>query len=204
MSDITTDENTKIGLVVMASGLGKRFGGNKLMEVIGDKPIIKWVLDSTKDLFDKRVVVTRHKDVKELCDSLNMDCILHDFTDRNDTVRLGLNSLIGDIDYCFFTVGDQPLLSRESFIKLINEAKNKKTMITRACCGQIEGSPVGFPKELFDELLNLPRGKGGNFIANNNPTLINRVEVIHEYELKDIDTIEDISCIMKYIYNINK
>lgn len=182
----------KIGLVIMASGLGKRFGSNKLMEPFNNKPLIRWVLDSTEGLFDKRVVVTRSREVFELCNNLNIKCILHEFPGRNDTVRLGLSEIEKDIDYCFFMQGDQPLISRESIEKLILCASENRGKIVRAGYRDNVGSPMGFPYELFDELLNLPNGKGGNYIAKNNHSCVQVVEVLHEYELWDVDTPSDL------------
>lgn len=186
-------EDLKIGLVVMASGLGKRFGGNKLMEPLEGKPLIQWILDTTDDLFEKRVVVTRSDDVKALCDALSIDCILHELPNRNDTIRLGLSSLMDDIDYCFFTPGDQPLISKESIVKMINEVKNNSDMIIRTSFDSLVGTPVGFPRVFFDELLNLPKKTGGNYIIKKNIELVESVQVKNEYELWDIDTASDLS-----------
>ena len=191
------EKELQIGLVVMASGLGKRFGGNKLMEIVEGKPLIKWILDSTENLFYKRIVVTRSAEVKALCDGLNIECIIHEYPNRNDTVRLGLSALIDDVDYCFFTPGDQPLIKRESIIRLIDEAKNQQDKIVRASFNNTVGSPVGFPKIYFSELLNLPEGKGGNFIVKENPTNVHNVEVNDEYELLDVDTVSDLEAIKK-------
>lgn len=191
----------RIGLVVMASGLGKRFGGNKLMEILGDKPLVKWVLDSTEGLFDKRIVVTRNRDVKALCDELGIDCIIHELPNRNDTVRLGLNAIINDIDYCFFTPGDQPLIDRETLTRLINEAQCNEDRIVRLSFRNTVGAPIGFPQKIFTELLDLPEGKGGNMVANNNLDLLYTVEADNEYELWDVDTVSDLDKIKKLINN---
>lgn len=192
-------KNKKIGLVIMASGLGKRYGGNKLMEELGDKPLIKWIIDTTDDLFDRRVVVTRNSDVKALCDSLNIECIKHEFPNRNDTVRLGLSALREEVDYCFFTPGDQPLISREAIAALIEATTEKNDRIIRAGYGKIAGSPMGFPKLFFNELLQLPEGKGGSWIAKNNQEAVDIIQVQDEYELWDIDTVEDMDKIKKIL-----
>ena len=191
MSNIEPND-IKIGLVIMASGLGKRFGGNKLMARLGDKPLIKWIIDITDGLFAKRVVVTRSSDVKDLCDFSGIECIVHDFPGRNDTVRLGLNAIMDEADYCFFMPGDQPLISKDTVSSLIEEAKNNKDYIVRTSYGDIAGAPVGFPKRFFSELLSLPEGKGGNLIAKKNPQLVRAVEAQHEYELWDVDTGDDL------------
>lgn len=192
-------ENIKIGLVVMASGLGKRFGGNKLMEDLGGKPLIRWILDSTDGLFEERIVVTRSSDIKALCDNLDIHCIMHELPGRNDTVRLGLSALINDIDYCFFTPGDQPLISRDTLCKLKNEAINNNGKIIRLNSGDVTGTPTGFPKKLFSELLDLPEGKGGNLVVNNNKELIHKVNADNEYELWDVDTVSDLNKILDLI-----
>ena len=96
----------KIGCVIMASGLGKRFGGNKLMADFHGKPMIQRALDASEGLFAKRVVVTRHEQVAALCRKQHVDVVLHDLPNRNDTVRLGLEAL-GDLDACMFLPGDQ-------------------------------------------------------------------------------------------------
>lgn len=195
-------ENNRMGLVIMASGLGKRFGGNKLVENLDNRPVIKWIIDITDNLFDKRVVVTRNKEVKALCDEINLECILHELPNRNDTVRLGLSSMMEDIDYCFFTPGDQPLIKKESIAKLIEKANDNPNKIVRTCYGDIVGSPVGFPKAFFDELLKLPEGKGGGWIAKNNSALLCTIEVQDEYELWDIDTVEDLKKVKSVLKNM--
>ena len=93
--------------------------------------------------------------MKSLCDSLNVECIFHELPNRNDTIRLGLSSLMDEVDYCFFTPSDQPLIKRESISKMIAQAKSADGMIFRTCFGDKVGSPVGFPKAFFDELLKL-------------------------------------------------
>ncbi len=183
----------------MASGLGKRFGSNKLMEILDNKPVINWVFDATEGLFDKRVVVSRSLEVKNLCNSLNIDCIIHDFPGRNDTVRLGLSSMINVVDYCFFMQGDQPLIQKESVSKLIEVALNNNDKIIRAGYKDKIGAPVGFPRVYFDELLILPEGKGGNWIAKKYPDKVCTVNVSKECELWDIDTVSDLELIRQQL-----
>lgn len=201
--NIMENSNVKIGLVIMASGLGRRFGGNKLLEMLGGKPIIKWILDTTDGLFDKRVVVTRSINVKELCERSGISCILHDLPGRNDTVRLGLSWLMNDVDYCFFTPSDQPLISRASIINLIDASKIYNKNIIRPCYKDSFGTPTGFPKRYFKELLNLPNHKGGNLIAKKYSDQVYKVNIFNEYELMDIDTVTDLMKIRELLDTIN-
>lgn len=191
-SSLANNKNSKhFGCVIMASGLGKRFGGNKLMAELGTKPMLQWILDTTRNMFDYRVVVTRDTDVQQLCIENNIDVILHEFPGRNDTVRLGLAGMKELVDYCFFTPADQPFITRESMIGLMDEALRDDKRIVRTAYGERVGAPICFPKWTFDELLNLPEGKGGGAVVKMHSDMVSLVQVASEIELDDIDTVED-------------
>ena len=179
----------KLGCVIMASGLGKRFGGNKLMADFLGEPMIQRALDATEGLFSRRVVVTRHESVANLCRAQNVDVILHALPHRNDTVRLGLEAL-GDLDCCMFLPGDQPLLRRETVAMLLENWKDNPNTIVRPVFEDNEGSPVLFPAWAFPELKNLPEGKGGGVVMKAHPHDIYRVSVADPFELADVDTPE--------------
>ena len=158
----------KLGCVIMASGLGKRFGSNKLMADFHGEPMIQRALRATDGLFVKRVVVTRHENVAALCREMGAEVVLHDLPHRSDTVRLGLKAL-GDLDACMFLPGDQPLLRRETVAMLLENWKDNPNSIVRPVYEDTEGSPVLFPAWAFSELLDLPEGKGGGVVIKNHP-----------------------------------
>lgn len=112
-----------IGCVIMASGLGKRFGSDKLTAPFMGKPLIDRVLCTTSgSLFADRIVVTRSKSVLQFCENAGIPVLFHEFPDRNDTVRLGLTALLAahpDLQGCLFALGDQPLLSRETLEAMV-------------------------------------------------------------------------------------
>lgn len=179
----------KIGCVIMASGLGKRFGSNKLMADFQGKPMIQRALEATAGLFSQCVVVTRHEDVAALCREQNVDVVLHDLPYRSDTVRLGLEAL-GDLDACMFLPGDQPLLRRETVANLLQNWQQHPDCIIRPIHEDTEGSPVLFPSWAFPELKNLPEGRGGGVVIKKHPQEIFRVAVSNPFELADADTPE--------------
>ena len=179
----------KLGCVIMASGLGKRFGSNKLMADFHGEPLIQRALRATDGLFAKRVVVTRHKSVAALCRELGADVVLHDLPHRSDTVRLGLEAL-GDLDACMFLPGDQPLLRRETVAMLLEIRKENPDRIIRPAYEDSEGSPVLFPAWAFPELKTLPEGKGGGVVIKNHPHEVYRASVFDPFELADADTPE--------------
>lgn len=106
----------------MASGVGARFGGNKLMAELCDAPLVGHVVRATDGLFSRRVVVTRRADVAALCETLGAQVILHDEPCRNDTVRLGMEAMNG-CDTVTFVQGDQPLIRPASIVALLRAAE---------------------------------------------------------------------------------
>ena len=175
------------GCVVMASGLGKRFGGNKLMADFFGKPLICSILDATEGHFARRVVVTRHDDVAALCRERGIQVIFHDLPHRSDTVRLGLEA-IGDRAGCMFCPADQPLLRRETIAALLLSAVNRSDCIWRTCFETTPGAPMLFPRWAFPELLTLPEGKGGGWVAKAHPDRVAMMNVSDPWELMDADT----------------
>lgn len=181
------------GCIIMASGQGTRFGGNKLLADFNGQPLINSSLNIIKNLFTASVVVTIHKEIQSLCIKQNIPVLLHNFPHRNDMIRLGLETIGNHIDRCVFLPADQPLLQKESMISLLLCAENDRNSIWRTCYGDIVGSPVIFPAEFFEELQNLPLRKGGSLVINNHPDRIRTISVSDINELRDIDTPDDLS-----------
>ena len=175
------------GCVIMASGMGKRFGANKLTAPFRGEPLICRALDATQDLFAKRVVVTRHMDVAILCREKDIPVLLHDLPRRSDTVRLGLAAL-GNLDGCLFLPGDQPLLRRETLQALLRCAKGEPHSIWRPQANGTPGSPVFFPKWAFPALSSLPDGMGGSAVMKHYPDRVRTMDISDPRELMDADT----------------
>lgn len=182
----------RFGCVIMASGQGKRFGGNKLMALFRGEPLICRILDATEGIFDARVVVTRHGDVAELCRERGIETVLHDLPFRSDTVRLGLEA-VGNVDGCLFCPGDQPLLGCAAVEELMKRAAARPERIWRTAYRDRVGAPVYFPKWCFEELRCLPRGEGGGVVVKKYPEQVGLSPVRDEYELMDVDTPQDLA-----------
>lgn len=187
----------KVGCVIMASGLGKRFGGNKLMADFGGKPMILWALQVSEALKAHRVVVTRHQDVADLCQELGVAVVFHDLPHRSDTVRLGLEAL-GDVDACMFLPADQPLLQPATVELLVSHWEADQQSILRPSCEETPGSPVIFPAWTFPQLRSLPEGTGGGWVMKQYPERVKTVPISDPYELMDADTPETLAMLKRH------
>ena len=186
------------GCIIMASGMGTRFGGNKLMTELCGVPLIQHVLRATEGLFARRVVVTRHSNVARLCDELGVEVVLHSKPRRNDTVRLGMEKMTG----CYtvmFVQGDQPLIGANSLTSLLRGAESFPECIWRASFEGTPGAPVLFPAWTFNELRSLPPGKGGGVVARAHKERVQTVEVSSKWELFDVDTPDDLRILQEHL-----
>ena len=184
----------KIGCVIMASGMARRFGSNKLLHDFHGEPMMVRILRSTAaTTISHRLVVTRHTEVEEICKTEQVPCLLHDLPRRSDTVHLGVENLLltePKLDGIMFAASDQPCLTAESIQNLCDAFAQDPSNIYRLCYGDIMGNPVIFPRSTFDALLNLPDGKGGGAVIKAHPELVRTVSAQDERELIDCDTPE--------------
>ena len=184
----------KIGCVIMASGMARRFGSNKLLHDFRGAPVVRRILDTmTAAPLAARVVVTRHREIRDICAEMKIPVVLHDLPEQSDTVRLGVEYLLehcSGMTGCMFAASDQPCLTAESVSALCEAFGGAPENIWRLAWQGTVGNPVLFPRSTFRELLNLPTGKGGGAVVKKHPELVRTVEVRDERELVDVDTPE--------------
>lgn len=184
----------EIGCVIMASGLAKRFGSNKLLAEFDGKPLLCRAFAATEGL--NRVVVTRSAQVQSLCEQSGVPVLHHALPFRSDTVRLGLEFLLTrfpSLTGCVFLPGDQPLLTRETLDGMVSAfctEPEQKSRIFRLCDPQTgtPGSPVLFGADYFEELKRLPEGKGGGVVVKRHQEQVALFPARHPAELMDADT----------------
>ena len=91
-------------------------------------------------------------------------------------------------------------VTKDDFIKNIeNNNINNNNKICRLAFNENAGAPVIFPECYYNELLTLPQGKGGGFIAKKHPAQVVLVPAQDEYELYDIDTPDDLIRLSRYL-----
>ena len=190
----------RISCVLMASGAGKRFGGDKLMVPFGTEPMICRALAATDTpLIACRVAVTRNTEAAELCRRMGAAVVLHDLPHRSDTVRLGLEALGEGLAGCLFCPCDQPLLTRASVEGLCRRFLAEPEFIWRLAYDGEAGSPILFPADCFPALMALPEGEGGSFVVRAQPERVRLAEASSPWELRDADTRQDLSGLLEHI-----
>ena len=198
-----------VGCVIMASGLSRRFGANKLLADFCGQPMLCRAFAATATPgITARIVVTRSADVQALCKAHGVPVLLHSLPGRNDTVRLGLSALLEQLpglSGCMFLPGDQPLLRRETVEAMAalfgsgqafpaeRQKETEREIFRLGAVAEndptpLVGSPVLFGSSFFPELLTLPEKKGGNVLLKKHPAQVHTVCIADPAELLDADT----------------
>ena len=179
----------KLGCVVMAAGNARRFGENKLAARFRGKSLIRRTLEAVpEDIFDAVAVVTQYPEITELAREFSFIAIRNEHPDFgiSHTIKLGLTEL-RDCDGVLFLVSDQPLLRRESVVKLAELWKQQPDKIAALGHGGVRGNPCLFPARFFPELLELREDRGGNAVIRRHEGDLILLEV-DGAELYDVDT----------------
>lgn len=235
---------SSISCIIMASGMSKRFGTNKLLASFNNNTLFENAINISHFVsFGKTLAVTRHDELVQICEREHIHCIKHNMPYRNDMVRLGVSHIIKEAccqkNNCtqgiLFLPADQPLITKTSlqllcllFIYYNNSYfacnstdkssnanndysnnnysnndysnnNNNNNKICRLAFNENAGAPVIFPACYYNELLTLPQGKGGGFIAKKHPAQVILVPAQDEYELYDIDTPDDLIRLSRYL-----
>lgn len=187
----------RLSIVIMASGYGKRYGSNKLLEEFRGRPLFSYALETAaRSDADSITVVTRFREIEQEIhskypkDMFRVVKNYHPERGISESLRLGLEAE-EESDGCCFMVCDQPLLKKETVDLLFNNFRKNQNQIYLCGDGLRRGNPVLFPKEFFPELLQLRGDSGGKQIIKKYPDRVSEVLVRDKTELYDIDSVED-------------
>lgn len=177
-------------IILMAAGIGRRFGGNKLLAPFHGRPLWEYAweraVEAKKKLGIQVLMVSGYQpllqapEVIPVCNDLPLLGASH-------TVRLGVKEAekLG-MQYAVFMVSDQPMLKTSSLKRLI-EAREPGKIVCLSKDGRA-GNPVVFHRDFFPELLALTGDRGGKMVMHRHMDAVKWVEADEMSELTDIDT----------------
>jgi molybdenum cofactor cytidylyltransferase len=194
MSRIIKEKTMKINCILLGAGNSKRFGSNKLLCEFKGSTVISYIINTvTKVDFNEIILVTQRKTFDEIRDKYNISKLLNTKPELGiaNSIKLAL-TYSKEADAYMFFVCDQPLISYETILEMIEVYVNGNKNIVCASYGEKIGNPVIFSSKYYQNLINLKGDKGGKIIVNSNLEDTLCYEVKDFKELMDVDTVKDL------------
>ncbi|MCR4633477.1 MAG: NTP transferase domain-containing protein [Erysipelotrichaceae bacterium] len=204
LKDLFINEDSDVKIVILASGTGRRFEGNKLLYEVKGKPLIAYILDTLHPLRPRCIVSTVHQEIAKICETAGYETVLHAGENKSASIRHGISG-IEEPCATLFVQGDQPLLTLTSVCALLKEHKNDPSCFCRLSFEGRSAAPVLFPADLFEEMKKLEGEDGGSVLIKKHPEKeIRAVEALFPWELWDVDERKDLGPIEDLIAYLHK
>lgn len=184
----------RLGAVLMASGSGQRFGGNKLLFPVKGIPLAQRAMDALPaELFERVAVCSPYGELLALAEKRGYLPLRNEWAREgiSASIRLGLSRL-SDMDGVLFSVCDQPFLTAESIARLVYAFWETPDFICALAWQGRRGNPALFPAGLFPELRALSGDPGGGAVIRAHFDRLRLVEACLPEELRDVDTLKDL------------
>lgn len=184
----------KLGLILLASGAGSRFGANKLLAYLEGRTVAERTMDAyPPGLFQRAIVVSRYPEILALAETRGYTALFNEQADEgiSASIRIGV-ARMADMDGVLFAVCDQPWLTRESVERAIAAFTDQPGKIAALSWEGEKGNPCLFPARFFGELSALTGDRGGGAVIRAHPEALLLVAARFERELRDIDCPTDL------------
>ncbi|MCS7386672.1 MAG: nucleotidyltransferase family protein [archaeon GB-1867-005] len=149
-----------ISAVILAAGVSKRFGRNKLIEPIGGKPMIRWTVEAAvNSIVDEVIVVLGFEAeiVGKVIKDLPCKIIINEnyLGGMSSSVKFGVKHVARNSDAVVIIPGDCPFIGSESINSVVNAFRKTGSPIVIATYKGRRGHPILISRELFHEVLEI-------------------------------------------------
>ena len=191
----------KTAILILAAGNSSRMGKTKQLLPYKNATLLEWAIEQAQKSVVKNVfcVLGANKEVIEKQLTSNIVEIIYNpnYKDGLSTsIVKGIEFLLNyNFDSVLIMLADQPHVTSEYLNSLIEASKNNPSKLIASNYQGSVGVPAIFPKNYFNDLLDLKGDKGAkNFLLQQNNNVI---KVNSTQNLLDIDTPEDYQHLLK-------
>jgi molybdenum cofactor cytidylyltransferase len=189
-----------VGAIILAAGFASRMGANKLLLEVGDKPLVRHVIEAASE-GGCHVVNTVYADeaVREAIGHAatcvrNPDAALG----QSSSLRVGLQSLPEEIAGALVMLGDQPLVGARTVTMLLRAWRREGARPAVAATYGDRGSwrpPVLLDRSLWPDVMSLDGDAGARQLFGARPELLDTVPAVGRPD--DVDTPDDYARIVQ-------
>ncbi len=186
----------------LAAGLGRRFGGDKLLHPIQGKPLFCYSLDQClgSRLTDIRVLTgappSRLQDEikKRYHGETRIKLVTNHDPARGmaSSLRAGIRAVRGSCDGIMVLLADMPRVTAGIMDTLVEEFEKNPGIIIPECGGKLR-HPRVIPEVLFEQFLQLGDGEKGATVIDRFRGMIVPVHTGNETNFIDIDSPDDVN-----------
>jgi CTP:molybdopterin cytidylyltransferase MocA len=185
--------------VILAAGAGARFGGGKLGQILGDRPILRHVVDAAHAAGLEPIVVVVPPDGE--LDDIDLGPVVrvtnpHAEEGLSSSVRIGLRALDADasvaVEAAVILPGDQPLVQVDTIRALVAAAAEspRTPFVVARHAGDGTPSPVLARRSIWRLADELAGDRGFGPLLGTHPELVRDVAVPGSNP--DVDTPADL------------
>jgi len=195
---------SSIAGIIMAAGLSRRFGGNKLLVPLAGKPLIVWTVEAALASRLNRVVVVLGHDhaavgatIAGLVAAGRVTTVVNEAyrEGQSRSVIAGLDAVRGRCSGAMFLVADQPLLTAGIIDALIAAHVRKATGICLPTHDGERRNPVIFAERFFPDILALTGDLGARAVIDAHPEAVTAVAFADDTPFRDIDRPKDLQAV---------
>ncbi|HEU4368744.1 MAG TPA: nucleotidyltransferase family protein [Methylomirabilota bacterium] len=179
---------------MLAAGLSRRMGRQKLLLDLRGKPVVRWSVEGVLPHVADVVVVTGPDDggVRAALDGLPVRFAVnpHPEAGQGSSIAAGVRALAPGTAAALIALGDQPRLPEGVIPALVRAREQAGKAIAAPVYRDTQGTPVLFGAEVFGELAVLHGDAGARSVVQARPERVARVPVDAPMP-PDVDTPED-------------
>lgn len=181
-------------LIVLAAGSARRFGEDKLLWLLDDKPMIVHTLDKLAHVAKENhcdiTLVTKTGPVQEIAARYPIKTVLNPDHEQgiSSSIKCALDSLPDDALPAVFFVADQPWMDERNIAGFISGYAESGMLCGCVSHNGEPGNPCAFSRTLFDELYALNGDRGGKKVLMKHFDNCFIYEIADSRQLTDIDT----------------
>ncbi len=184
-----------VGAIVLAAGLSRRMGRNKLLEPISGKSMISYILDTiAKAGLDPPIIALGHQHqllTQYLRKYSYQSVIVADFElGIAHSLRAAIAAAPANWHAALVCLGDMPFVSAALLRALVQQAATDRIVIPTASGRR--GNPVLWGRAYFDDLQALSGDVGGKRLFARYASKIIEFETGEDAIHSDVDTIADL------------
>ena len=180
--------------VVLAAGLARRMGRQKLLLQLSGKPVVRWSVEHVAGHVEDVVIVTGPDDaaLRQALEGLAVRFAVNPRPQdgQGTSIAAGIAALKPWTTAALIALGDQPRMPAAIVPALLDAFRRSGKPIVAPVYRGVQGTPVLFSSEVFAELRALKGDAGARAVVKEDPE---RVETV-TFDLAmppDVDTPED-------------